>query len=52
MNTKILELNKSHLPIVKTNKQLDKYRDKVLFREKVEEANNVLRTVGLPKRNN
>ncbi len=46
---KIEELNKSKLPIVKVDKTLDKYKDKVLFREKVEKANETLKSVGLPK---
>ena len=49
MNTKILELNRQNLPIVKINRNLDKYENNVLFSKKVDEANNVLRTVGLPK---
>ena len=46
---KIEDLNKSKLPIVKIDKSLDKYKDKILFREKVEKANEMLRTIGLPK---
>ena len=51
MNTIITELNKLHLPIVRINAELDRYSETVLFRKKVDEANNVLRTVGLPGRN-
>lgn len=37
---KIIEnLNKSKLPIVKIDKSLNKYKDKILFNEKVEKAN-------------
>ena len=43
------ELNKSKTPIVKINKALDKLADKILFPDKLEEANRVLKTVGLPK---
>ncbi len=45
----IKELNKSKTPIVKINKTLDKLAAKVLFPDKLEEANRVLKTVGLPK---
>lgn len=40
---KIEELNKSRLPIVKIEKSLGKYKDKVLFKEKVEKANETLK---------
>ncbi len=46
---KIEELNKSKLPIVKIDKSLGKYKDKVLFKEKVEKANETLKNIGLPK---
>ncbi len=46
---KIDELNKSKLPIVKIDKSLDKYKDKILFKEKVEKANETLKNIGLPK---
>ena len=46
---KIEELNESKLPIVKIDKSLSKYKDKVLFKEKVEKANETLKRVGLPK---
>lgn len=47
---KIIEkLNKSKLPIVKIDKSLGEYKDKVLFKEKVEKANETLKKVGLPK---
>lgn len=46
---KIKELNKSKTPIVILNKTLDKLSAKVLFPEKLEEANRILKTVGLPK---
>ncbi len=42
-------LNKSKLPIVKVDKSLSKYKDKILFKEKVEKANETLKSVGLPK---
>lgn len=46
MKTK--KANKKPL-IIKVDKKLDKYLSKDLFKEKVEKANEVLRTVGLPK---
>ncbi len=46
---KIDELNKSKLPIVKIDKSLNEYKDKVLFKGKVEKANETLKKVGLPK---
>jgi hypothetical protein len=45
----VKELNKSKTPIVKINKTLDKLAAKVLFPDKLEEANRILKTVGLPK---
>jgi hypothetical protein len=44
----IKQLNKSKTPIVKINKALNKLADKVLFPEKLEEANRILKKVGLP----
>lgn len=35
--------------IIKVDKGLDKYLNKDFFKEKVEKANHVLKTVGLPK---
>ena len=45
----IKELNKSKVPIVKIDKSLNKYNDQVLFKEKVEKANETLKNIGLPK---
>ncbi len=45
----IKQLNTSKTPIVKINKTLNKVAKKVLFSEKVAEANRVLKKVGLPK---
>ncbi len=45
----IKELNESKVPIIKINNSLDKYKDKVLFKEKVDKANEILKKVGLPK---
>ena len=45
----IENLNKSKVPVIKTDKALNQYKDKILFEKKVDEANRVLKTVGLPK---
>ena len=46
----ISELNKNKIPIVKIDKKLEKFRDKVLFPKKLEKANKTLARVGFPKR--
>jgi len=46
---KIKELNKRKVPIVKIDKSLDRYNGLVLSPDKLEKANEVLRTIGLPK---
>lgn len=45
----IKEIKKRKIPIVRIDKSLNKYKGVVLFPEKVEKANEMLRTVGLPK---
>lgn len=45
----IQELNEKKLPIVRINNKLKKYKNMPIFQEKVEKANETLRTVGLPK---
>jgi len=45
----ISEIKKRKVPIVRINKSLNKYDDIVLFPDKLEKANEMLRTVGLPK---
>ena len=45
----IKQLNKTKTPIVRINRKLDKLAGKVLFPEKVKEANETLKKVGLPK---
>jgi hypothetical protein len=35
--------------IIKVDKKLDKYLSKGLFKEKVDKANHILKTVGIPK---
>ena len=45
----IQELNQRKVPIVKINNGLRKYKAMPIFQEKVDKANEMLRTVGLPK---
>ena len=45
----IKDLNNKKVPIIKIDKALNKYSDKVLFPKKVEKANEMLRRIGLPK---
>jgi len=42
------ELNKRKVPIVTIDPALDKYRDKIMFPEKLEKANKMLKTAKLP----
>ncbi len=44
-------MNKSKIPVVRIDALLDKYDGVVLFPEKVASANEMLRTIGLPKTN-
>jgi len=43
------DLNKGKSPIVRIDNTLEKYKDKVLFKEKLDKANEILKTTGLPK---
>ncbi len=45
----IKELNEKKIPIVRIDNSLKKYKTMPIFKDKVEKANEVLRTVGLPK---
>jgi hypothetical protein len=45
----IKRLNKKKLPIVKIDESLEKFKNKVLFKDKLDNANQILKTVGLPK---
>jgi len=47
----IKELNRKKVPIVKIDNSLDKLSSKVLFPEKLEKANNQLKSTGLPTLN-
>ena len=45
----IKELNKKKLPVVRIDNTLEKFKKTPLFQDKVDKANEMLRTVGLPK---
>ena len=45
----IKELNKKKSPIVRIDNSLEKFKSVPLFQDKVDKANEMLRTVGLPK---
>jgi len=45
----ISEIKRRKIPIVRMEKSLNKYDDKVLFPEKLKMANEMLTKVGLPK---
>ncbi len=45
----IKELIKRKAPVVIVDESLDKYNDIILFPDKVTKANEMLRTIGLPK---
>ena len=45
----IAEINSRKTPIVRIDKSLDKYDDKILFPDKLEKANEMLKKIGLPK---
>lgn len=42
-------IKKRKIPIVKIDQSLNKYDDKILFPDKLEKANEMLRKIGLPK---
>jgi hypothetical protein len=46
---KVKEVNKSKLPPVRIDNSLEKYKDQVLFKDKLAKANKMLKTTGLPK---
>ena len=46
---KIQELNESKIPLVKIDKKLDRFKGKVLFKEKLDMANRLLEKAVLPK---
>jgi hypothetical protein len=45
----IKDLNEKKIPIVRIDNSLEKYKTMPIFMDKVEKANEALRTVGLPK---
>ena len=45
----IVDFKNRKTPIVRVDSSLDKYDDKILFPDKLEKANEMLRKVGLPK---
>ena len=45
----IQELNKRKVPVVRIDNSLKKYKTIPVFQDKVDQANEVLRTVGLPR---
>jgi hypothetical protein len=44
----INEINKRKIPVVVIENSLKKYKDMPLFQDKVDKANEMLKTVGLP----
>jgi hypothetical protein len=46
---KIDEFNKSKIPLVKIDERLNRFKGKVLFKEKLDRANKLLENVELPK---
>lgn len=46
---KTTELKKRKIPIVKIDNSLNKYDEIILFPDKLEKANEMLKKVGLPK---
>ena len=45
----IKELNEKKIPIVRIDSSLEKYKTMPIFQERVDKANEMLRTIGLPK---
>jgi hypothetical protein len=45
----IQELNENKIPIIRIDNSLEKYKAMPLFQDKVDKANEMLRTIGLPK---
>ena len=43
------ELNDKKIPIVRIDNSLEKYKNMPIFQDKVDKANEMLRTVGIPK---
>lgn len=47
---KTINLNKGNVPLVTIDKRLDKLNNKIMFSEKLEKANKLLKTAKLPKK--
>jgi len=45
----IVEMKKRKIPIVRMDEALNKYDNAILFPDKLEKANEMLRKIGLPK---
>ena len=45
----IKDLNKKKTPVVRIDNSLEKYKKLPVFQKKVDQANDMLRKVGLPK---
>ncbi len=45
----IQELNEKKIPIIRIDNSLEKYKTMPIFQDKVDKANEMLRTIGLPK---
>jgi len=43
------EIKKRKIPIVRVDERLNKYDNTILFPDKLEKANEMLRKIGLPK---
>ncbi|MGB3777320.1 MAG: hypothetical protein WA960_03105 [Tunicatimonas sp.] len=46
---KVDEFNESKVPLVKIDKKLNRFKGKVLFKEKLDRANKLLENADLPK---
>ena len=47
--TKVKDKNRCKLPAIRIDNSLEKYRDKILFNDKLDTAENILKTAGPPK---
>jgi hypothetical protein len=45
----IQELNEKNIPIIRIDNSLEKYKSMPIFQDKVDNANEMLRIIGLPK---
>jgi hypothetical protein len=45
----ITEIKERKIPIVRVDRSLNQYDDKVLFPDKLEKANEMLRKIGIPR---